>query len=434
MIMNERLGRMHSSSALWPRLPGAVFWMASLAIVSGCGDDGGDSYGSPDDQADGTETDDGDTMDDDSGPIAGYPELDAACRFPVAEPSRFAVSASDDNTGSIGLVDVADRRVQPDLALAQTDIALDVHGDRLYAINRLGFDYVDVLDLNDDLALLAEFAVSVDEERSANPHTLVVDEHGHGYLSVFGGDAVQVFDVSDVDDIALLDTVELAPFADDDGLPEMGMMVACGNVGFVAIERLDQNQGWAPVDHSYLVPFEMDTNATFDFDDTHQGPDAIELLGVGPKNFRADPSDPAGHTLLLLTSGLERIDLASGSSEWVIDAEVFEAQGFGRYQLRDFDVGADGWLYFSLANADFTEHMIYRGSLDGGGEDLELVIGGLDTVTGDLEVVGSDVWFSDTTVGASGLRVFDVATQPAQEIEGSPFATGLPPYGLLPLE
>jgi hypothetical protein len=136
----------------------------------------------------------------------------------------------------------------------------------------------------------------------------------------------------------------------------------------------------------------------------------------------------------LLTSGLERIDLSTGTTEWVIEEGTFVDAGFGQYQLRDFDVGADGMLYFSLANADFSEHMIYRASMEGGGADLELLVAGLQTVTGDLEIVGTEAWFSDTTLGSSGLRVFDLSADPAQEVEGSPFATGLPPYGLLPLD
>src|SRR5690606_34917708 len=49
------------------------------------------------------------------GPIPGYPAIIEACRAPVAEPTRFAFSATDDDTGSIGLVDVARRVVRADL-------------------------------------------------------------------------------------------------------------------------------------------------------------------------------------------------------------------------------------------------------------------------------------------------------------------------------
>lgn len=50
-----------------------------------------------------------------------------------------------------------------------------------------------------------------------------------------------------------------------------------------------------------------------------------------------------------------------------------------------------------------------------------------------LRDVDSRPWFVDTTIGSSGLRVFDLSSDPVTEVDGSPFSTGLPPYGLLPL-
>src|SRR5690606_16960515 len=71
------------------------------------------------------------------GPCTGHPAIIGARCAPVAEPARFALSASDANTGSIGLGDVARRVVRADLALAQTDVGTAFAGQYVYGLNRL---------------------------------------------------------------------------------------------------------------------------------------------------------------------------------------------------------------------------------------------------------------------------------------------------------
>ncbi|MEE9384070.1 MAG: hypothetical protein V3V08_11725 [Nannocystaceae bacterium] len=364
---------------------------------------------------------------------AGYPPLAAPCRFPIAEPTRLAVTSSDGASGAVGLADTVTRTVQTDLAAAQTDTSLAFFDDRLFVINRLGFDYIDVLDLGNALALLAQFSVSTDPDASSNPSSMVMSASGEAYVSLFGDDVLQVVDMSAPEGPTLARTISLSHFADDDGIPEMGLLIECGEVLFVAVERLDRNETWQPVDVTYLVPLRAAQDTLYDFDVSHEGADGVALLGAGAKEFRADPADDTGHRILLLSSGLERVDLALGTSEWVIDAATFAAAGFGPFQLRSFDIGSDGMAYFVLAKGDWSQHMIYRASLDRGGMDLERMAGELQTITGDLEVIGMHAWFTDTTIGASGLRIFDLSTVPATELSNPPLPTGLPPYGLLPL-
>jgi hypothetical protein len=58
---------------------------------------------------------------------------------------------------------------------------------------------------------------------------------------------------------------------------------------------------------------------------------------------------------------------------------------------------------------------------------------GLRSTTGALEIVGDELWFADTTLGSSGLRVFDLSGASVVELEFSPLAVGLPPLALAPL-
>ena len=329
-------------------------------------------------------------------------------------------------------MDVATKTVRIDLALAQTDIGLATSGSEAYVINRFGSDFVDILDLDDDLKLLSEFSVAIDDDRSSNPQALHVNSAGEAYISLLGDDSLQVVDVTDPTQVDPLRKVDFSHFADDDGLPEIGTFIGCGDTLFVGVERLDRNNGWAPVDSTFLVPITTGTDQFFDWNSDHDGSDGIELLGLGIKSVRADPASTSGHSVLVLSSGLERVDLAAGTSSWVISDQAFSDLDIGRFQLRSFDIHADGTLYFVIASADFSEHGIHRASLDGQGADLELVVGSLQTVTGQIEVIGNEAWFPDTTIGASGLRIFDLSVDPVSEV-GSALSTGLPPYGFLPL-
>lgn len=367
----------------------------------------------------------------DAGTLPGYPVLTAPCQLAPSEPTRLVVSSTDDDTGALGLVDVVHRTIRTDLALAETDIGLAYDGQSVYAINRFNFDYVDVLDPS-NLALRTQFSVAVTDEASANPSGLIVDGEREAYVTLFGADVIRVFDVANPAAAIPVRDIDMSSFADADGTPEMGLILACGDTAFVVIERLDRNLMFQPVDSSYLVPLDLRQDR---FYDVQPGtlPDGIALRGLGGNRARLDPRDPSGHTVLLLNSGLEAVDLASGTTTWVISDEVLQARGIGRYELRNFDVGADGMLYFVIAAPDWSEHGLYRASLEGGGADLVQLVGGFQTVTGAIEVIGREVWIADTTIGASGLRIFELTEAGAVEVAGSPIGTGLPPYGMLGL-
>jgi len=387
-------------------------------ILAACGDD--DPNSQPSDDDGGVTT-----------PRMGYPEFDTACQGPAAEPTTLVVSATDFATGSVGRIEIASRTVEPDLALASTDIALAADEDRVFAINRFGFDNIDILDRSAGLTRLGGFSVEITEDRSANPHTLWVDDEDQAFVTMFGDTELQIWDLADPASPERAGSIDLSALADADGLPEMGQFVPCGDVAFVAIERLDPQ--FVQVDNTWLVPIYLPERQTYEFSDA--AVDGIPLLGVGMTRYRLDPSDPGGRSILVLNSGLERVDLTAGESEWVIADTAFASAGLvSQFQIRDFDLAADGTLYFAFSSADFSEHSLWRASLAGEGADLEQIFTGLQTVNGNLEVVGDELWFADTTVGSSGLRVFDVGTDPVTEVAGSPWSVGLPPYGLLALD
>lgn len=368
----------------------------------------------------------------------GYPAPTERCRAPVSEPSHLVVTSTDFATGAVGLVEIATRTVQADLALASSDAVPIVDQGRVFVVNRYGFDYIDEFDPGAELSLLHEWAIasSTELDTPSDPHSLALDADGHAWVTLHGAPELQRFAFPTLQgaDIDAEFALDLSSFSDADGIPELSLAFTCGELLFASAERIDR-EAWVPVDETVLIPVQTgDDPKLFEFDGEHDGPDGIALLGAGVGMWRLDPTDPSGHTILLRNSGIERIDLASGTSEWVVSQQVFENAGYQRLQLGGFDLDESGQMWVAAASADFTEYNLLRVDLGGPQPSLVVEVSGLQSITGALEIVGRELWFADTTMGASGLRIFDLSSSPVVESNDSPLPVGLPPMGLAAIE
>jgi hypothetical protein len=367
----------------------------------------------------------------------GYPNLTEPCRAPVVDPTHLVVTSTDFATGAVGLVDLRTRTVFADLALASSDAVPLVDEGRVFIMNRHGFDYIDELDPNDDLALIQEWAIASSTlDTPSNPHQLALDPDGHAWVTLHGAPELQRFAFPTLHDAKVEDelALDLSSFADGDGIPELSLALACGEILFVSAERIDR-ESWVPAESTVLIPVRAGAEPTlFELDGEHPGADAIELLGVGVGAWRLDPADPSGRTILLRNTGIERIDLAAGTSEWVVPQQVFEDAGYERLQLGGFDLDDAGRIWVAAATADFSEYRMLRVDLAGAQPSLVVEVTGLQSVSGALEIVGNEAWFADTTMGASGLRIFDLSESPVVELPESPLPVGLAPIGLAGME
>jgi len=365
--------------------------------------------------------------------LPGYPTLVEPCAAPVAEPSHLVVTSTDFHTGAVGLVELDTHTVLADLALASSDAVPVVAEGRVFVINRYGFDYIDELD-PETLELIHEWPVrAASSEASANPHALILDGAERAWVTLYGAGELQAFEFPTLQDakVRAALSLDLSAYADADGVPELGLALRCGEVAFVSAERIDRKL-WVPVADTVLIPVSLSEPAAI-YDLGGEGPGAIHLRGRGVGAWRLDPSDPAGHTILVLNSGLERVDLATGTTEWLVPAQRFVDAGYERLQLSGFDLDSHGRPWLTAATADYASFALLR--IDGEGEaaTLEPVVDDLHSVTGALEIVGDVAYVADTTIGASGLRAFDLAAEPVAELPDSPLALGLPPQSIAPL-
>ncbi|MBL9099999.1 MAG: hypothetical protein JNL82_03520 [Myxococcales bacterium] len=369
--------------------------------------------------------------------LAGPPALSGPCVGDVAEPTRLVVTTTDFATGAVGLVDLRTGEVTPDLALASTDAKPYVHGDRVFVLQRYMFDALDILDADDRLALLGQVGLVVDDVPSTNPHAVALGPDGRAYVSLFGAPGLQVLDIADPAAIRGEDPIDLCPVADADGTPEASLLIRCGDTLFVSIERLDRDRGFALTeDHDALAAVDLASGRLHDFDPDADGVQSLPLLGPWAKQWRLDPRAADGRAIYVLSSGLERVDLAAGASAWAVDPAALAALGLDDYRLpQAFDLDRDGRVaYLAAYTADYAEVLLLRADLeaDASEDKIEIFAEGLQSVEQTLEVAGDTLWFGDRSHAAAGLRAWDISVDPpTPRFAGEPLATGLPPYALV---
>jgi sugar lactone lactonase YvrE len=339
---------------------------------------------------------------------------------------RLVLTTTDHSTGALTVIDVDDRCVQRDVALASTDAIPFVHEGLVYSINRYAADYVDVFDPADDWRLVREQAITAGGTESPNPRSLAIAADGLAYVALYGAPQVQVLDLEAGDKVGEIDLTE---FADADGTTEAPLVVVHGEEVFVFVERLDRTDGWAPVDDDILLVVDIETRALVDLDLDAEGVQGLPLLGRWPRQWRSLPDAPGQG--LVLGTGIQRVDLVNRSTEWVIDEQAMAAVGIDDPELpQSFDIDADGRIYVAAYESGFEQVRIFRSGADGE-PPLEPLVEGLHAIERSLEIVGDEIWFGDTTPGAPGVRVFSLDGDAIVDV---PLPTGLPPYAMVRLE
>lgn len=358
---------------------------------------------------------------------------DGACDLDPADPTALLVTTTDFSTGAVSRLDLASLEVTPDVTAASTDAIPYAVGGRVVVVNRHGFDYLDVLDPADQ-SPRGQLSV-LDETAGPNLHALAIDPGGTAWVTALQSRFVGLVDLDAPPSQAPQGRVDLAAFADDDGVPEASVAVACGSTLYVGVQRLAP--GFVPVGPDALVPIDTDERLPVDIDPQTEGAQGLALSGSWLKQLRRDPADPTGTSLLALTTGIERIDLARGEVTWAVPEATFASIGIAQRELpQAFDVTDDGTQAFVAAyDEDFTQVRLYRIGLDGAAPTQpEEVAAGFDSAERTLEVVGDTLVYGSRRLDAPGLWVFTLDLEDPQaplDVRAGPLATGLAPYSMV---
>lgn len=372
--------------------------------------------------------DSGDDMsessDDETGePTTGEPAGLGECDYGPAAATRLALVTNDFMApAAVHVLDLAKGGpLQEDIAPATSDPALAWGQGMLVVIGRFGFNSLDVLD-GTDWQSLAELSVAVDNVPEPNPQALTFAADGRAYLTLLASAAVPIYDFKRPAADNPVGALDLTALADADGSPEAGVALACGDTLFIGIQRLVD---FVPIDHSYLVPFDLVSQQPIDLDPATDGPQGITLLGPWPKQIRRDPADDSGHTALVLTSGVERIDLVAGTSSWAVAPERLAALDVEGFDVQSFAVAPDGASVYIVATAgEFPNSALHQFSL--ADDSATTLISDLTTREKALEIVGTTLYVGDASADQPRLRSLDLTMTPPLErapldLPGAPY-------------
>lgn len=158
---------------------------------------------------------------------------------PRSNTRAVVTTVSDDYaSGVMATVDLASWAVEDNVTTVPSDNGVVSHNGTVYLLGRFGYDYVRVYAKGKLSEPAAEFSVG----DGANPID-VRECGGKVFVTRYGLDQMGVYDPSNW---LLAGVVDLSGFADADGIPEMADLVdGPGNL-YVAIQNLDQDNGWVP--------------------------------------------------------------------------------------------------------------------------------------------------------------------------------------------
>lgn len=336
-------------------------------------------------------------------------------------PQRTAfVIASDFETGSFTTVDLAERRVLLPAAASRAvnaDSIATVFEDRLFVVNRFGLrgDSVQARDLRRGFALESDCSTGA----SSNPQDIAFASRSKAFVTRYEMPTLLVVDPSVGADCNgfVRGTIDLAAFADGDGIPEMERMAIVDAVLFVSVQRLGRANLFQPVAPGALVLVDTSSDAIIG---------AIELRGMNPFG----PLHVVGDRLYVSTlgrfgaddGGIEVVDLhARESVGWLITEAAIGGD------ITDFVLVSDDLGFAIISDANFRNSLVSFSPRDG--TRLRTIYAESSYISQVRLTESGDLYVADRAFVRPGLRVFDVRT--GVERPGSPLQLGLPPFDIL---
>lgn len=326
------------------------------------------------------------------------------------------VITSDFVTGSFATIELGDERDVTPASPARevdSDAVVRVFRDRVYVINRMGDESIQVLDPDDDYATVSQCSTGV----GSNPHDIAFESEDKAYVTLFNETDLLVVDPSVHADCEgfVLGRIDLTEFADPDGIPEMDQMAIIDDRLYVSIEHLDRDNFFMPTGLGQIAVIDIDS-------DTVIG--EIDLGAPNPfgatKGLTVDGKD----LIVSLTGnfgaadgGIQRVDAVNQEAEPFI---ITEAVLGG--DVTDFVLVSDHVGYAVISKADFTNAVVLFDPDEG---SFTRIILNADFIA-DIELNDRDeLYVSDRTNGAEGVRIFDA--DDGTEITTTPIDVGAPP-------
>ena len=254
-----------------------------------------------------------------------------------------------------------------------------------------------------------------------SPQDVLVVDATKAYVSRRDSASILVMDPSTGDELG---TIDLASFADADGLPEMARMARDGTRVFVQLQRVDRVT-WEPILPSLLAVVDVTTDALVDVDPATPGTQAIALTSYGPDHDMQ--VDEAARRLYLMETagfngqgrgGIEAIDLDTLAPLGMVLTEDTVGPDCTSFVIVSDDVG------YVIAHTDLTpsSHLTRFSPRDGSVQRPELLVTFTDRATLALDRATSTLFFISPDDDAPGVHAFDAVS--GTQLTATPIPAG----------
>jgi len=333
-------------------------------------------------------------------------------------PEQFAfVVATDFQTGSFGTVTVDDAHMVTQVSqsrLLNSDAVGRTYGGLVYVVNRFGGDNIQVLDPSQSFATLSQCSTG----GGSNPQDIGFVSATKAYVTLYAEAQLLIANPSARSDCSdfVLGHIDLSPYADSDGIPDMFQVAVVGNRAYVSLQRLTN---FTPSIPGLIVVIDTTTDTVVD---------TITLTGENP--FGQSKGIPVVDGDLVVSEegqfgvndgGIERVDLTSDTA---LGFFVTEADLGG--DITDFVLVSEHLGYALISKPDFTislvafdpvAHTVTNTLISGGNlSDIELDDRG-------------EMFVADRDMAKPGIRIFRASD--GTPITSAPLDLGLPPFDIV---
>lgn len=339
-----------------------------------------------------------------SGSPPVFPDTADGLGSPLDDAGGLGVLATlslDYTSGTLSTVDVTTRAVRNDVATVHPDTVVQTTPGAVWVVQRLLADAIRRYDPQDLGVPLWERSVGA----GSNPHAvarvgdlLVVSRYGEASLALL-----------DANSGADAGTIDLAAWADGDGIPEASDLVglADGSI-WVGLQRLDRLNGWTPAPTSRVVRVDVDTRQA--------------IVGwQAPPNAVLRATEDA--LVAIGIDGLAWIDPASGET---VDEPT---RPLGAGDLVDADVAPDGSMVAILRDGEqHTPACRDAAGVWTVGEPLDHYVPDVARGPDGAAWLALRPPWSDPLAGGGLLRIDPATCLPSQD--RSEIATSFPPFSI----
>ena len=336
-------------------------------------------------------------------------------------PSVAFVLTTDFSTGSYSVVDLTTRNVTKDIKRGgvHSDAIARVFGGRIYVVNRLGVDSIQIID--PQLAFTTPTNGELSVGNGSNPQDIVFVNATKAYVSRLGSPKLAIINPTTLRSTGELDLSRLIKPADTDGSPEPAYMLIRNGLVYLALQHIDFRQSQLPkVANGEVVVIDPSTDSIVTVIALH-GKNPLSALHFSPSLNRILLSSVGDFNVL--DGGIEAInpDTNTADAQFVISETTMGGD------ITEFVIVSRTKGFAIVSDTNFANSLMTFDPSTG--QRLNRLVGPLDVFIPHLAINSrNEVYLAvaDARTPSPGLRIFDTVTD--REITTTPLNVGqLPP-------